>query len=166
MSLCRVAVRGRVPAAFRRLLAAGAGVLVLLAVLSACDKPKPTVTMLSNDHATVVPAQPACTIQQTDTCALDVSKQRTISARSGSQILLDVSPQLSDSGYVVAAYTTDGKTNTPLTTPGASTGAVHNKLALRLAVPSQSQGSYYLQVSALAPSRRLTTWLVLVQLTA
>lgn len=142
------------------------GLVTATVLLTACDKPQPTITVFGNNHATTVPAQPTCTILTSDNCALDAGRQRTVRARSGSQLLLDVPPELADRGYIVAAYTTDGKTNTPLSTPGASTGPLTGKLAVRLAVPSQARGSYYLQVSALPPSRQLTTWLVLVQLTA
>ena len=142
------------------------GLAAAAVLLTACDKPQPTITVLGNDRAVTVPAQPSCTILPGNNCALDAGRQRTVHARGGSQLLLDVSPELADRGYLVAAYTTDGKTNTPLTTPGASTGPITGTLALRLAVPSQAEGSYYLQISALPPSRQLTTWLVLVQLTA
>ncbi|HTZ45518.1 MAG TPA: DUF2771 family protein [Jatrophihabitans sp.] len=150
----------------RRAVAAVVALFAATVLLTACDKPQPTITVLSGDRATTVPAQSTCTILTAGTCALDPGKQRTVHARSGSTLLLDVPPALSDRGYIVAAYTTDGKTNTPLSTPGASTGPTTGKLALRLAVPSQAQGSYYLQISAIPPSRQLTTWLVLVQLTA
>ncbi len=150
----------------RRAVAVLLGLVAATGLLSSCDRPQPTITVLGNDHAITVPAQPACTILTSGNCALDAGRQGTVHARSGSQLLLDVSPQLADRGYIVAAYTTDGKTNTPLSTPGASTGPMTGTLAVRLTVPSQAQGSYYLQVSALPPSRQLTTWLVLVQLTA
>lgn len=148
-----------------RLLAAAGGLAALTLLLTGCDKPKPTITVLSDGNSTVVPAQPTCTIQPSNACALDASKQRTVTARGGSSILLDLSPELADNGYLVSAYTTDGKTNTPLTTPGASTG-VKKSLTARLSVPAQAQGSYYLQVTAVPPSKRFTTYLVLVNLTA
>jgi len=149
----------------RRAVAAVAGLVAAGVLLAACDKPQPAILVLADDRAVSVPAQPSCTIQPADNCALDGGRQRTVHARSGSHLLLDLPPELAGRGYIVAAYTTDGKTNTPLSTPGASTGPMRGTLAVRLAVPSQTQGSYYLQVSALPPSRQLTTWLVLVQLT-
>ena len=148
-----------------RLLAAAGGLAALTVLLTGCDKPRPTITVLSGSDSTVVPAQPACSIAPSDPCALEPSKQRTVSAHSGGTLLLDLAPELADNGYVVTAYTSDGKKNTPLTTPGASTG-VKKSLTVRLAVPAQAQGSYFLQVSALPPSKRYTTYLVLVNLTA
>ena len=70
---------------------------------------------------------------------------------------------LSDASWAVAAYTQDqaGK-NTPLDVPG--TGApIKGKHAVRLAVP-QATGGYLLQVSALAPTKQLTTWIIAVDL--
>ena len=142
------------------------GLVAAALLVTGCAKPQPSITVLAGDRATTVPAQPSCTIVPGNNCALDGTRQRTVHARSGSQLLLDVPAELADRGYIVAAYTTDGKTNTPLSTPGASTGPMTGTLAVRLTVPSQAQGSYYLQVSALPPTRQLTTWLVLVQLTA
>jgi len=151
----------------RRAAAALVGLIAATVLLTACDKPQPSITVLSGSTATAVPAQPNCTVApKGQNCALDASKQRTVQARSGSSLLLDVPPSLASHGYIVAAYTTDGKTNTPLNTPGVATGPISGKLSVRLAVPAQAQGSYYLQVTALPPSRQLTTWLVLVQLTA
>jgi hypothetical protein len=147
-------------------LAAVFGLVAMTTLLTACDKPKPTITVLSDSQTTVVPAQPTCTIQPTNPCDIEAGKQRTITARTGGQLLLDVSPQLADNGYVVAAYTSDGKTNTPLSTPGASTGPLRKQLTVKLAVPPQAQGSYFLQISALPPSKQFTTWLVLVKLSA
>lgn len=147
------------------MLAAVLGLAALVPLLAACDKPRPTITVLSGSASTVVPAQPACTIQPTDPCALEPGKQRTISARSGSQLLLDLAPELAHNGYLVSAYTSDGKTNTPVSTPGASTGVLKS-LTAKLAVPAQAAGSYFLQVTALPPSKRYTTYLILVNLTA
>jgi hypothetical protein len=153
----------------RRAIAPVAGLVAVTTLLTGCDKPRPTITVLGNDRATTVPAQPLCTIQAVNPCPVDAGRQRTVSARSGSQLLIDVPAQLADNGYLVSAYTTDGTKNTPVSAPGASSGPITGKLAVKLAVPSQAQGSYFVQVSPLPskhPSNQLTTWLVLVQLTA
>ncbi len=147
------------------MLAGALGLVAMTALVTACDKPRPTITVLSDNNSTVVPAQPTCTIDPSAPCAPEPGKQRTISARAGGQILLDLAPELADNGYLVTAFTSDGKTNTPLATPGASTG-VSKSLTTRLAVPSQASGSYFLQVSALPPSKRYTTYLIRVNLTA
>lgn len=147
------------------MLAGALGLVAMTALLTGCDKPKPTITVLSGNDSTTVPAQPTCTIDASAPCAPDPGKQRTISARSGGQILLDLAPELADNGYLVSAFTSDGTKNTPVTTPGASTG-VTKSLTMKLAVPASAAGSYFLQVTALPPSKRFTTYLVRVNLTA
>lgn len=148
------------------MLAAVFGLVALIPLLAACDKPKPTLTVLSRGHATVVPAQPSCTIEPSNPCALAESKLRTVQAQAGGQLLLDVAPELADNGYVVTAFTSDGKTNTPVASPGVSTGP-QKKITVRLAVPAQAAGgSYFLQLSALPPSTRFTTYLIRVDVAA
>jgi hypothetical protein len=150
----------------RRAVSALLGLIAAAVLLVGCDKPQPAITVHAGTVAATVPAQPTCTILTAQSCPPDADKQRTLTARGGSELVLDVPSELAKRGYLVAAYTTDGKKNTPLRTPGASTGPITGKKEIRLTVPDQHTGSYFLQVTALPPSRRLTTWLVLVQLTA
>lgn len=132
------------------------------ALLTSCDKPQSSITVLSNDRSSVVAAQPACAM--VGTCQLAANRETRIKARGGSQILVDVPKELADAGWIVAAYTTDGTKNTAVTTSGAASGTIHNQHTVRLNVPDSTVGSYYLQVTALRPSNQLTTWLVGVQL--
>lgn len=142
------------------------GLITVVSLLTGCDKPQPTVTALSNDRSTIVPAQPGCTMLPTAACSPDPSKQKSIKASGGSQILLDVPLQLANAGWIVTAFTGDGTTNTPLTTPaGVSTGPIHGVHTVRLNVPAATAGSYFLQVTALKASKQLTNWLIAVQLT-
>ncbi len=148
-----------------RSLVAAAGLIALVPLLSSCDKPQATITILSNSRSTIVPAQPSCTMLDAGGCAPVAGRQKTVKATGGSQILVDVPRALADAGWIVTAYTTDGKTNTPLTSPsGVSTGPVNGEHTVRLNVPAATTGSYYLQITALKPSNQLTNWLCLVQL--
>lgn len=148
-----------------RSLVAALGLIALVPLLSSCDKPQPTITMLSSNRSTIVPAQPSCTMLDAGGCDPVAGRQKTIKAVGGSQILVDVPHQLAEAGWIVTAYTTDGKTNTPLTAPsGVSTGPVRGEHTVRLNVPAATTGSYYLQITALKPSNQLTNWLCLVQL--
>ncbi len=150
-------------------LAAVLGLVMIVSMLTGCTKPQPTITVLANNRSTTVPAQPTCTILASNPCTLEAGKRRIVKARGGSQLLIDVPRQLADNGYIVAAYVTSGTTNTPLTTPGAATGPISGQLSVRLTVPSQVSGSYFVQVNALPsknPSKQLTSWLVLVELTS
>ena len=78
----------------RRAVAALVGLIAAAVLLVGCDKPQPSITVLGNDAAVTVPAQPSCTIVPRGNCALDAGRQRTVSARGGSQLLLDVPPEL------------------------------------------------------------------------
>ncbi len=148
-----------------RSIAAGLGVLAAATLLTACDKPSPTITVLHGDGSDQVKAQPACAVF--GSCHYTQSDVRRINAAGGSQILLDVPKNLADSGWVAAAYTTDaaGTKNTALNTPGASSQPIRGKHTVTLQVPDATTGSYLIQVTALKPSNQLTTWLIGVTLT-
>lgn len=140
------------------------GSLAGAVLLAGCGgKQSSEITVLSNDRSATVAAQPACAVL--GSCGLVASKETRISAAAGSQIQLTVPNDLAKAGWIVAAYTTDGTKNTPVSTPGASTGTLVGTRTARLAVPQATEGSYFLQVTALRPSNQLTTWLVGVQLT-
>ncbi|HST50299.1 DUF2771 family protein [Jatrophihabitans sp.] len=145
-----------------RALAAGLTVAVTAAVLTGCSKPQPTITVLSDSKARIVKAQPACTVL--GSCQPVAGRVPQVPATGGSQILLDVPKDLADSGWIVAAFTSDGKTNTALTTPGAASQPIQGRHTVRLRVPAATSGSYYLQVTALRPTDQLTTWLLGVEL--
>jgi septal ring-binding cell division protein DamX len=148
----------------RRVLPAALGLLSPL-LLAGCGSPGPaSITVLSNGHRTTVPAQPACTMLAEGGCAAEAGAQCTIKAAGGSQIEVDVPAALAKAGWIVTAYTTDGTTSTPLQSPaGVSTGTITGQRTARLNVPNSDQGSYYLRVVSLRPSRRLTNWLCLVE---
>jgi hypothetical protein len=145
----------------RRRIAAGLGLVATATVLAACDRPQPKVTVQSGSRSKIVSAQSLCVVAKQ--CAVDTSKIVHLTAAPGSQILVDVPKDLSDASWAVAAYTQDqsGK-NTPLDVPGTGS-PIKGKHAVRLAVP-QATGGYLLQVSALAPTKQLTTWIIAVDL--
>ena len=143
-------------------MAAGLGLAATVSVLAGCTKPQPGITVLSDNRARIVKAQPACTVL--GSCQPVQSRVLQVPATGGSQILLDVPKELADGGWIVAAFTSDGKTNTALTTPGAASPPIQGRHSVRLQVPAVTEGSYYLQVTALRPTNQLTTWLLGVQL--
>jgi hypothetical protein len=145
-------------------LLTGLSVLSLAALLSACDKPQPTVTVFNGSDSAIVKAQPVCTVQKTDTCDPDPGKVVDVTADAGSTLLVDVPKKLADAGWFVSAFTSDGKTNTPINTPGVGSANVLRDHTVRLQVPQQTTGSYYLQVVSMRPSRELTNWLITVHL--
>jgi hypothetical protein len=145
-------------------IAAGAATTLL----SACDKPQPTITVLSGSKSKIVKAQPECVILAQ--CTVDLKKVTDLNAARGGTILIDVPKSLASAGWIVTAYTQDstGK-NTPIEGAGSATVNDHS---VRVRVPeptTDAGGSYVLQVSPPAPSKRtqddrLTTWIVRVQL--
>ena len=145
------------------MLSAGLLGIGLLTGCNGNDGP-PTITMISNGHSTTVPAQPACTMVKQGGCSAQAAERRTIKAAGGSQIEVDVPASLAKAGWIVTAYTTQGSTNTPLQSPaGVSTGTIVGQRSTKVNVPQSDQGSYFLQVIALRPSRQLTNWLCLVE---
>jgi hypothetical protein len=142
-----------------------AAVATVSMLLTGCGHPAPsTITVLSNGKSTVVRAQPACTMIKAAGCNPQPDLEPTIEAVGGSQLEVQVPAKLASGGWIATAYTSDGKTNTPLTSPaGVSTGIVQGPRSYRLNVPPASQGSYYLQVTALRPSTKLTNWLCLIE---
>ncbi|MDQ1722292.1 MAG: hypothetical protein QOI26_2026 [Pseudonocardiales bacterium] len=145
-----------------RVLAAGLGLTATVSVLAGCAKPQPSITVLSDNRSQIVRAQPACMVL--GSCQPVQSRVPQVAATGGSQILVDVPRELADGGWIVAAFTSDGKTNTALTTPGAASPPIRGRHSVRLQVPAATEGGYYLQITALRPSNQLTTWLLGVQL--
>lgn len=145
-----------------RVLAAGVGLAATTAVLTGCSQPQPSITVLSDNRSKIVRAQPACTVL--GSCQPVQSRVPQVAAAGGSQILLDVPKELADAGWIVAAFTSDGKSNTALSTPGAASQPIQGRHTVRLRVPAATTGSYYLQVTSLRPTNQLTTWLLGVQL--
>lgn len=145
-----------------RALAATATLVATASMLTGCSKPQPTITVLSDNRSRIVKAQPACTVL--GSCQPVQSRVPQVPATGGSQILLDVPKELADGGWIVAAFTSDGKKNTALTTPGAASPPIQGRHTVRLRVPPVTEGGYYLQVTALRPTNQLTTWLLGVQL--
>lgn len=145
----------------RRAVACGIAAAGLALMLSACDKPQPSVTVFNGSTAKAVQAQQPCVF--TGACNPDGHKIGDLSAVAGSTILIDVPKNLAAAGWVAAAFTQDssGK-NTPV--PGAGTPGTSKDLTSRTRVPDGT-GGYFLQVSALKPSNQLTTWIVRVSIT-
>jgi hypothetical protein len=138
-------------------VAAVTGLLAISALLSACDKPQPTVTVYSGSTAKAVSAQPPCLLL--GTCSPNQGRVTGLSVEPGSTVLIDVPKQLADAGWIASAFTQDstGK-NTPVAGAGTTTTT---KLTARLQVP-QGSGGYFVQISSLKPSDQLTTWIVRV----
>jgi hypothetical protein len=148
-----------------RFVSVGATIVAAAGLLTACDKPQPTITAFAGSTSKTIAAQPECVF--TGQCTVDSAKIGQLEVMPGSDILVDVPKSLARAGWIVTAFTQDstGK-NSPIDGAGSSTTNHHS---VRVRVP-QATGGYLLQVSPPAPSKRtqddrLTTWIIRVQLT-
>jgi hypothetical protein len=147
-----------------RTVAAGVATIAAAAMLVGCDRPQPSITVLSGAKAKSVSAQAPCVL--TGACNADAKKVTRISAPAGTRILVDVPKDLAQAGWIVAAFTADtsGK-NTAINGAGSSPiQGEHNVRVQVPQVPSGGSGAYFLQVSSLRPNNQLTTWVVAVQI--
>lgn len=140
-----------------------ASALALTAVsvvgLAACDKPLEKVTVLAGKKTTVISAFHGT---QKDVCTGSKSIP-TINATRGSTILVDVPKKVADNGWLVSAFTADASCNlAPLPIPASSD--VTNSHTLRLTVPIQGQGGYFVMVVPVTGSSLKSSWVVQVNL--
>jgi hypothetical protein len=149
-----------------RAVAMAAALLSATSLLTACDKPLPTITVFSGKTAKTVSAQPKCTVAPTQQCSVDQAKVSELTARGGGQILIDVPEKLADAGWFAAAFSTDssGK-NTPITGAGSQPVTGKHTIALNVPFISGSGGGYLLQIDPIKPNQLLTTWLMAIKLT-
>lgn len=139
---------------------------VLAAVLTACQKPLPTVTVSGDGKSVVVEAanyrfaggplhEPV----------KDVGQAPNLNVRAGSQLLVDVPRTVADNAWVVAAFTLDsaGKSH-PLAGAG-SASAIHDRHTTHLETTPAGVGSYYLQVAEIRSASQVGGWILHVTTT-
>jgi Protein of unknown function (DUF2771) len=146
-----------------RTTVAGLALLITAGLLTACDKPLPTLTVFSGSTAKKVEAQPVCVTAATP-CSPNSGKITELTAKSGGQILVDVPKKLASAGWLVTAFTVDtaGK-STPIN--GAGSSPVNGDHSVRLNVPITT-GGYFLEVYPIKKNDKvLSTWLVSVKIT-
>jgi hypothetical protein len=147
----------------RRILAAALGAVVTAALLSACDKPVPEVTIQSGSRTTVVSPLRYCFDSALTKCRANLTPQ-TVSAQSSSTLFVDVPREVAAKHWIVSAYKVDntGK-KSPLDGYG-SPSLLHDQHSTRVAVP-YGTGSYFLSVAELDGTAQVGTWTVEVQVT-
>ncbi|MDQ1736495.1 MAG: hypothetical protein QOH56_2746 [Pseudonocardiales bacterium] len=141
-------------------LAATLGLIAAGVLLTACSKPQPSITVFSGSTAKAVSAQAPCVLDKS--CTDDPHKVVDITVRPGSTLLLDVSRDLANAGWIATAYTQDSS-GASTSIPGAGTAKPVQNLSARLQVP-QADGAYLVRVTSVRPTNQLTTWLVRVTL--
>jgi hypothetical protein len=148
-----------------RFAAAALGAAALASVLSACDKPTPNVTFLSDNTVSVVSPQTYCFDTNPDHCRFSTSKEiRVIHARGGSRILVDVPRQVATQSWTVTAATQSKNTFTALGVAGDS-ATVSTGHTAKVTVPFGQGNTYYLIVKQAADGKT-GAWLVEVDITS
>jgi hypothetical protein len=155
------------PPQIRKRTAGWAALFALLAaVLTACQKPLPTITVSGDGKSVVVDA---ANYRFADgplhEPVKDVGQAPELRVRAGSTLLVDVPRTVADNAWVVAAFTLDsaGKSH-PLTGAGTAS-AIHDRHTTHLATTPAGVGSYYLQVAEIRSASQVGGWILHVTTT-
>ena len=88
----------------RRLVSVAVGGAMVFA-LSACEKPSPGVTVVTNGHSVHAAASNYCfggkTLRSEDECPADGPRKTVVKVRPGDTVGIDVDSDLADTGWVV-----------------------------------------------------------------
>jgi hypothetical protein len=140
--------------------------VLVTALLTACQKPLPTITVSGADRAVVVrAAQYQFAGGPLHKPIKDVGQAPGITVRAGSTLLVDVPHTVAANVWVVAAYTLDsaGKAH-PLAGAG-SASAIRGRHTTHLSTTPAGVGDYYLQVAELRGTAEVGGWIVHVTTT-
>jgi hypothetical protein len=145
-----------------RVAAAVLGAGAIATVLSACDKPTPNITVFTGRTTIQVSPAKYCYDGNANTCRT-TSAAGSITATSGSTIVVDVPREVADNHWAVAAFVKDSTGK--ITTIDSSSSAVVSKThSVRLLVPQASSGSYQLSVQSFTGAAATGEWDVEVTL--
>jgi hypothetical protein len=150
----------------RRPIALAAILAATAAVLAACDKPVPEVTLQSGSNSTTVRAQTYCF--DLAHCRIRTSGGvGSLHAQAGSTILVDVPRDVAGRSWsaVSAQLESNGAFKT---LPGAqfSTGTQHHTHAARVSVPYGAGSTYYLVVIAQSGGKQTGSWVSRITITS
>lgn len=137
------------------------------AVLSACHKPLPTVTVSGNGRSVIVRAAryefPGGTMHQP---IKDVGQAPGITVRAGTQLLVDVPRTVANNAWVVAAYTLDSASKAHPLAGAGSASAIRGRFTTHLSTTPAGVGQYYLQIAELSGTAEIGGWIVRVTTTS
>jgi hypothetical protein len=142
----------------RRPIALAGTLAATAAMLAACDKPTPDVTLQSGSRSTVVRPQTYCF--DLAHCRIRTSGGvGSLRAEAGSTILIDVPRDVANRSWsAVSAQLQSGGTFKSLSGAAYSTGAQHDTHTARVAVPYGVGSTYYLLVIAQSGGKQTGTW--------
>jgi hypothetical protein len=132
------------------------GVAAAAALLTACDKPVPEVTVLSGSTTTQLQPSRYCFDAAATKCRTS-DAAGTVHARSNGTLFVDVPRTVANSHWLVTAYrrNAQGKT-TPLDGYG-SPSVISDRHSTSLPVPF-GEGTYYISVVQLSGTKQVGQW--------
>ena len=120
-------------------------------MLTACQKPFPTITISGNGKSVLVDAAryqfaggPLHTPIQ------DVGQAPDLHVRAGSELLVDVPRSVADNVWVVSAYTLDSVNKAHPLAGAGTANAVRGRHTTHLSTTPAGVGDYYLQVAEIS----------------
>jgi hypothetical protein len=146
-----------------RLLAAALGCAALAVVLTACDKPTPSITVYNGRTAIKVNSAKYCFDGNANTCRSSNAAGK-ISVTPGSTIVVDVPRQIASNHWAVTSLVkqSDG---TITTIDASSSPVVSNTHSVRITVPQATSGGYQIAVQSFTGTKATGEWDVEVTLT-
>jgi hypothetical protein len=145
-----------------RLAVAGVGLTAVAALLTACDKPTPSITVFTGSTAIKVNSAKYCFDGNAHTCRTS-SAIGQITATSGSTIVVDVPREIANNHWAVTAFVKD-TTGKITTIDASSSSVVTGTHSVRLPVPQASSGGYQLAVQSFTGNSATGEWDIEVSL--
>jgi hypothetical protein len=152
----------RTSARTSRIAAVVLGAAALATVLTACDKPTPSVTLFSGHKTIKVAPAKYCYDGNSKTCRTTTASGK-LNATSGSTIVVDVPREVAVNHWAVAAFVKDS-TGKITTIESASSAVVSGTHSVRLQVPQANSGSYQLSIQSFTGNTATGEWDVEVNL--
>jgi hypothetical protein len=135
-------------------------------LLTACQKPLPTITVSGDGKSVVVDAAryqfPGGPLHQP---VKDVGQAPGIRVRAGSELLVDVPRTVAANAWVVAAFTLDSAGKSHALAGAGSATAVRDRHTTHLSTAVAGVGSYYLQIAEIRGATQAGGWIVHVTTT-
>ena len=114
-----------------------------VALLTACDRPLPKITVLSGDTTVVITPQSYCF--DASHCHFPKTSEKVIHATAGLTLLVDVPREVADHSWSITSGTLSGNVLKSFVGENYSTGTIRNSHSARVDVP-YGVGSYTLVV--------------------
>jgi len=145
-----------------RLVAAALGCTALAVVLTACDKPTPSITVYNGRTSVKVSSAKYCFDGNANTCRTSTAVGR-LSATVGSTIVVDVPRDIANNHWAVTSFVKDDS-GRPTTIDSSSSPVVSKTHSVRVLVPQATSGSYQIAVQSFTGTKATGEWDIEVRL--